>query len=351
MEGNLIIEENPPSPEPAPEPHVVMAEDLPDIDIKFLELENKIDKLESVIKLCCPDFDEFDEKARKIQSRFKSNKTRKETYEELGLTLERYKTKGEIIISPPITFREGDYHKLSLKPLSRSFSDQLFGVGHGHEIDKKIVLYNCNCYPVYFSMEIYDEKTKKPVLSKWGSTHCQPGTTLASHNDRRAMLRIPGRYIYNIDRPAGGEKNYHENKHYRIGSINPDDDKGRTKGLKFWYGKSILGDRPESTLPYDTVYGIIDENIIIIEKYKRLDRIYEEIKKYAVQEDGRIHTGKGALVIFENKEDEEIFKKLYNIRKKLENSRASLKIKKKYKRKKKSRRKRKKSKKSKKYNK
>ena len=197
----LIIEENAPSPEPAPEPHIVMAEDLPDIDIKFQELENKIDKLESVIKLCCPDFDEFDEKARKIQSRFKSNKIRKETYEELenkidklesviklccpdfdefdekarkiqsrfksnkirketyeelGLTLERYKTKGEIIISPPITFRSGEYHELSLKPLSRDFSDQLFS----HKVEKDLVLYNCTGYPVYFSMEIYNEKQK-----------------------------------------------------------------------------------------------------------------------------------------------------------------------------------------------
>ena len=346
MEGNLIIEENPPSPEPAPEPRVVMAEDLPDIDIKFLELENKIDKLESVIKLCCPDFNEFDEKARKIQSRFKSNKIRKASYEELGLTLERYKTKGEIIISPPITFRSGDYHELSLKPLSRDFSDQLFG----HEVEKDLVLYNCIGYPVYFSMEIYDEKTKKPEMSKWGSTHCQPGTTLARLNDRRALLRIPGRDLYWGSRQP--DKNYHKNKHYRIGSVSPDDDKKGDKGFKFWYGKSILRDEAwPPPIPYDTVYGIIDENIIIIEKYKRLDGIYEEIKKYAVQKDGRIYTGKGNMVIFENKEDEEMFKKLHNIRKKLENSRASLKIKKKYKRKKKSRRKRKKSKKSKKYNK
>lgn len=350
MEGNLIIEENPPSPEPAPEPHIVMAEDLPDIDIKFLELENKIDKLESVIKLCCPDFNEFDEKARKIQSRFKSNKTRKETYEELGLTLERYKTKGEIIISPPITFRSGEYHELSLKPLSRGFSDQLYD----HEVKKGLVLYNCTGYPVYFSMQIYDEKTKKPERSGRGSTHFPPGITLARLHDRLGLPRIPGRDIYSLTMGEQQDKNYHKNKHYGLGSVSPDDDKKEELGtpLKFWYGKSILGDEAwPPPIPYDTVYGIIDENIIIIEKYKRLDGIYEEIKKYAVQEDGRIYTGKGNMVIFENKEDEEMFKKLYNIRKKLENSRASLKIKKKYKRKKKSRRKRKKSKKSKKYNK
>ena len=335
MEGNLIIGENAPSPEPAPEPLVVMAEDLPDINIKFRELENKIDNLESVIKLCCPD---FDEKSRKIQTRLKSNKTRQKTYEELGLTLERYITKGEIIISPPITFRSGDYHELSLKPLSRSFNDQLFG----HKIEKDLVLYNFTGYPVYFSMEIYDEKTKKITKNK-SVTHFLPTST-----------REPAKNNYIRSRDIvwismrGRDKDYHKNKHYRISSIKADNDHQDKYGFKFWYGKSILGDSAwPPPIPQNTVYGITDENIIIIEKYKRLDEIYEEIKKYAVGKDGRIYTGNRNMVIFENKEDEEMFKKLYNSRKKLDSTRAQLKTKKKkYKRKKKkTRRKRNKSKK------
>lgn len=332
----LIIEENAPSPEPAPDPHVVMAEGLPDINIKFRELENKIDKLERDIKLCCPD---FDEKARKIQTRFKSNQTRKKTYEELGLTLERYITKGEIIISPPISTSSGSYYKLSLKPLSRSFSDQLFG----HKIEKDLVLYNFTGYPVYFSMEIYDENTKKITKNK-SVTHFLPSSTRAPAKNNY----IESRDITWISM-RGRDKDYHKNKHYRISSIKADDDHQDKYGLKFWYGKSILGDKPESTLPYDTVYGITDENIIIIEKYKRLGEIYEEIEKYAVGKDGRIYIGNRNIVIFENKEDEIMFKKLYNSRKKLDSTRGQLKTKqKKYKRKKK---KTKKHKKSKKYNK
>ena len=82
-----LIEENAPSPEPAPEPapdsHVVMAEGLPDINIKFRELENKIDKLERDIKLCCPDFDE------KLDSTRAQLKTKQKKYKEKRKKLEK----------------------------------------------------------------------------------------------------------------------------------------------------------------------------------------------------------------------------------------------------------------------
>jgi hypothetical protein len=76
------------APSPAPIPtNVLLAETTPDIDMKIREsefkmkgetikLQNRIEKLEMDMKLCCPNYDKL---ATNIQSRFRGNKDRTET--------------------------------------------------------------------------------------------------------------------------------------------------------------------------------------------------------------------------------------------------------------------------------
>ena len=76
------------APSPAPIPtNVLLAETTPDIDVKIREsefkmkgetikLQNRIEKLEMDMKLCCPNYDKL---ATNIQSRFRGNKDRTET--------------------------------------------------------------------------------------------------------------------------------------------------------------------------------------------------------------------------------------------------------------------------------
>ena len=67
--------------------NVLMAEDIPDINMKIresefkmkgeiIQLNNRIVKLERDMKLCCPNYDKL---ATNIQSRFRGNKDRIET--------------------------------------------------------------------------------------------------------------------------------------------------------------------------------------------------------------------------------------------------------------------------------
>lgn len=350
-----LIEENAPSPEPAPDPHVVMAEGLPDINIKFRELENKIDKLERDIKLCCPD---FDEKARKIQTRFKSNKTRGKTFK---LITERYKTKGRIIIAS-----NEEPSELSLLALEGDFKDKLISKRNVRE-DKKLFLYNTTRYPVYITYKLYKKGKDEPENDKEGNPihfrmNCydkvqqdnflaaarkgKPNHSDCGHGLKEDQWSLRPHYIFHDDERTPNQ--LFEDRFYKISTTNPYKEPVDENEFHFWYGKSILDEaaRPPP-IQYEKVYAITDKNTIIIEKDTLLRNNFEIIKENSIiggEPDFNIYTGEGTRVIFENKEDEIMFKKLYS-------TRAQLKTKqKKYKRKKKKTRK-KKHKKSKKYNK
>ena len=106
-----------PAPSPAPIPtNVLLAETTPDIDVKIREsefkmkgetikLQNRIEKLEMDMKLCCPNYDKL---ATNIQSRFRGNKDRTETARKYPPKV----TKGWIVVIGGSAF-SGDVGPLS----------------------------------------------------------------------------------------------------------------------------------------------------------------------------------------------------------------------------------------------
>ena len=172
-------EEEAPSPAPAPS-NIVMAEDFPDIDMKIREsefkmkgenikLKNRIEKLERDVKLCCPD---YDKQAKKIQSRLRGNKERKEVTETHYDP--RYKTKGLIIIVPNLSYKSGEKHDMSVMRLGDKpgnsgvrFEDMIQSLGASDILNEyydkpigpdqritsppKLILYNFTNHPVWLS--------------------------------------------------------------------------------------------------------------------------------------------------------------------------------------------------------
>jgi hypothetical protein len=102
---------------PAPIPSaVLMAENIPDIDMKIrdsefkmkgelIQLRNKVLKIERDVGLCCPNYDKM---ATNIQSRFRGNKTRIETVKKPDFP---NMPESEIIIRQPSVHAGKPLHK------------------------------------------------------------------------------------------------------------------------------------------------------------------------------------------------------------------------------------------------
>lgn len=100
-----------------PESDVLVAEDL-DIDMKIREsefkmkgeiikknneLKERIDKLETILKICCDtDWEKFNRMSEKIQSRFRGNKDRNEMRDKHPEYFENKVTKGWVIFKSPV---------------------------------------------------------------------------------------------------------------------------------------------------------------------------------------------------------------------------------------------------------
>ena len=100
-----------------PESDVLVAEDL-DIDMKIREsefkmkgeiikknneLKERIDKLETILKICCDtDWEKFNRMSEKIQSRFRGNKDRNEMRDKHPEYFESKVTKGWVIFKSPV---------------------------------------------------------------------------------------------------------------------------------------------------------------------------------------------------------------------------------------------------------